>query len=1285
MNINEVTYKDIKLLNDVPLSDLLLTLLTSESQHFKFKGITEIIVPLRINVGDAGDDGRVSCEDTNGSRYITNGNALFQCKATDLSPQEIFDEFFSVNIKEKPEVLGTEKKKGRKAVTRQLELKAKIKEVLDAGGQYIFFIRHDYNSKLLKSRVEKAQEALSVYNELHGTKYSPDQVRVMEGNEIAGWTNNYINAVTKVQGHNGIHRPDGLKAMTELDDFLSIHNIAFHSNTRLDQHIKVVQKSAETERSVLRVIGHSGLGKTRLVYEALKASGLIEQAAYFDIVSDGQNIVNFVRTYGKRFQGIIIVDNCEYHIHKALKEEVTRQGGTFRLITIDYNVAEEFDKSKTNGENYIFLNNEQTSDIVKKILEDQFEGRLDRSHISQIAEYSEGYPGMAVLFANARVDGMNDLSELLGDENIARLAFGRDWATKDETKFDILQACSIFSHFGRPASNAIQYLSSEEKTLYANQRDLIITKICDPARSKRDFSQSTEYFENRRVMERRGNFLSVKPTPLAVKLALNWWKHFDQSELQDLFPKLEELGMAIPLVNRLSELDQLSEAKQIVNGLLGENSPFGSAEVLNTTLGSRLFRSIASVNPETSMNTIERVFGQISLQTLKSDFGPGRRYIIWALEVLAFRKDYFQRAARQLFRFAAAENENISNNATGQLLQLFHIVLAGTEADLDQRLEVIDEHLNNENETIVHLAVSAMIRGMKGDSFRRDIGAEKQGSGPHLIDFTPTWAQSAQYWDSLIERLLNIARENSNERERIKSGLPHAFRNLYYNNLGPLVEKCVKGFLEFDKAFWEEAINQLKASLQYETVNQDDQKNIHSLLGLLEPQTIEDQVKFYVSLPSWQYSHKSEEDYVDYAQIEAEKFADRLVASHVNLIDILPMILRGEQRKGLAFGKRLGQATQDMGIAREMLKALAEVEKTEQNPDAIAGFISELPKQERNQLLKEILADENLALHAIFITRVQQPDLSEVMSLFTLLDSTKIDIRHFYQFTYGRGLDSLTPDEVMIVFQKLSSYDHGAMVALELSQQYIGKDEQLWNKFKPFIRTLIADNNLLLRQSASQAKYSWSQAVERLFEDSHDISLMESITQQIRDTGRLDRISSIDHYLYGVVQKIIIADFSMFWSIIGPEILDNSTYLNYKYFLGSKNGERASLGLLEYANYDLLLKWAKDNSPQAPKRLGYMMPVTVRSEPSKWHPLATLAIAEFGSVPGFLQELGSNIHSFGSVGSQIPYLNDQLSIFEQLLEHPNKEVRIWARKEVDGTRWRIERAALEEPGEFLDY
>jgi hypothetical protein len=1285
MKINHVTYKEIESLTDIMLSKLLLSLLNNEAKKYKFLGVKDIIVPLKINIGDGGEDGRVECDDTNGSTHIPCRFTLFQNKATGLTPGQVYSEFFSINIPDAPEISAAPGKASRSATTRQLVLKDRIKEVLDAGGQYVFFIGHNYNTGLRTVRLNQAKKALSNYNDIHGTEYKPEQVRIIEANDIANWANEFINSLILVQSANGIERVAGLQLLLELAEYASIREVAFHSNETLDGFISQIQQNIAQDRSSLRIIGHSGLGKTRLVYEAIKASGAIDQAVYFAIFNDGQPIVDFTKAYCKSLEGILVIDNCSYEIHKLLKDEINRTGSTFKLITIDYDVSEEGDRSKTSQEQYIFLNNSHYIDIVKNILNDQFQGKLDRNNINQIAEYSEGYPGMAVLFAGARLQGNIDLSDHLSLDVIKRLAFGRDWPQNDEVKFNVLTACSVFSSFGRPGTRSRGILTVDEKQFFLNQQDFIAQSICEPSKTSTQFMQATDYFEERRVLERRGNYLSAKPTPLAVKLAIQWWKYIEPDRLKLLFPELERLGLAIPLVNRLAELDQVSEAKDIVNELWGSNSPFGSAEVLNTELGSRLFRSVAPVNPEAAVSALEDAFSYQKIDELKYQVGPGRRYIIWTLEALAFRKDYFERSIALLFRFAAAENENISNNATGQLLQMFHIVLAGTEADLHDRLAAIDSHLNDKSPQIKHLAVKALMSGLKGDNFMRTDSVEKQGSSIPLKDFIPTWGESADYWTEIMKRLLLIARENPDERGDIKGAIARSIRNLFRNNLSTLVKEAIIEILSYDISYWEEAINQLNATNKYEVINEEEKELVKKLIGLLQPQSLADQVKYYVSAPVWNFESKIGKGYVDHGAIMAEKYAEQVSDGSVDLTELIPFLLKGEQRKGYFFGKKLAELHRDSTFAYQMLEKLKELPQEEANAIVPAAYVSALDKKMRLKIIDYMIADSLLAQYALYFTSIQEPEVEEIEKLFVLLDTNQIQVFQFYQFGYGKGLDLLSEEQALNLFTKLAEYPNAEVTVLELSLQYIDSDEDRWLTFRTFIRSLILKTNFSKLGISSQVQYSWYNAVEKLLKTTEDPVLMETLVKQMVELGPNDRISTNESYQKLVAKHIMTKDFDLFWRIMGSAVLDNSTYFSFKFFLGSKNGEYGTSGLLDHADYNKLVQWAKENMGKAPKRLASMMPITLLKDATTWHPLAVKVIDEFGALPGVMAEVSANIHSFGSIGSQVPYLEDQMTLISKMLKHQTAEVRVWAKSEVDNLKIIIERTKLDDESEFITY
>ena len=100
------------------------------------------------------------------------------------------------------------------------------------------------------------------------------------------------------------------------------------------------------------------------------------------------------------------------------------------------------------------------------------------------------------------------------------------------------------------------------------------------------------------------------------------------------------------------------------------------------------------MNPAVTNNQLYRVIFQLTDKEILDIKGDVRRNFVWALEMLAFHKSCFDKSAWVLFKLAQFENENYSNNSLGQFAQLFRWQLSGTEADFDQRLEILNKALS---------------------------------------------------------------------------------------------------------------------------------------------------------------------------------------------------------------------------------------------------------------------------------------------------------------------------------------------------------------------------------------------------------------------------------------------------------------------------------------------------------------------------------------------------------------------------------------------------------------
>lgn len=125
---------------------------------------------------------------------------------------------------------------------------------------------------------------------------------------------------------------------------------------------------------------------------------------------------------------------------------------------------------------------------------------------------------------------------------------------------------------------------------------------------------------------------------------------------------------------QFQDMSMSGKAIALLDEILNAGSPFSDAEVINTEVGSRLFRSFVEVSPQTVANCLYDTLGNKKIIDLYN-IVEGRRNLVWTIEKLCFDPITFQKGAKLMLRLGCAEIEDISNNATGQFVALFPIYL----------------------------------------------------------------------------------------------------------------------------------------------------------------------------------------------------------------------------------------------------------------------------------------------------------------------------------------------------------------------------------------------------------------------------------------------------------------------------------------------------------------------------------------------------------------------------------------------------------------------------------
>src|SRR4051812_34482197 len=245
--LNQITFREIERLDQFQLTELLLMLLRAEAEQNSLVR-SAVAVSLKIEVSDGGEDGRIKW--TGGlerTKSIPDRFTLFQCKATDMSAAKC---------------------KSEMCKKESTHLKDRLKEVFDADGTYVLFYGRECNTQHCQPRIEEIRAAIRE----SGAKYAETaKIEIYDAQRIADWCNDHAAAVTFVCEKTGFRLPWGLKTWGVWAKHPE-HKIQFFSNQSLDAFIAQLRTSLAEPNTIIRVEGLSGLGKTRLVLEAFRAS-----------------------------------------------------------------------------------------------------------------------------------------------------------------------------------------------------------------------------------------------------------------------------------------------------------------------------------------------------------------------------------------------------------------------------------------------------------------------------------------------------------------------------------------------------------------------------------------------------------------------------------------------------------------------------------------------------------------------------------------------------------------------------------------------------------------------------------------------------------------------------------------------------------------------------------------------------------------------------------------------------------------------------------------------------
>jgi hypothetical protein len=436
---------------------------------------------------------------------------------------------------------------------------------------------------------------------------------------------------------------------------------------------KCIDTLQNPKNKKVRLMALSGMGKTRTIEESFKG----RKDVYYSPISQGiESGLHFLMR--NIDHGVIVVDNCPMEHLQDAEAIIDSYGKNIRTVSA-INILTKTEAG--HGQWEFILDNEKNNDVIDELIKRAEIRNNEIEHI--IKEYSGGISLMAIELIRA-YKCMGQVKILPDKQEWLNRLLDSSRKISDDARA-VLDIIAMFNPLGfsEGKEDELNYIINNPTLNHITEKEKIV-KEC--------FRQTIYEFQERKLIDMRANSVNIRPRPLAEWLAEEWLQKTPHSSWPDIIAALEAAGqlgerLTQQMQNRLRSM-MSTEAKQLFDEL--NKIPFHNEKIVLTKTGSQLISSMSTVSQTAIAHNLFSLFEEKSTDYLQEKISEDiRRNLVWALEESCVNADAFEDACKLLGMLAVAENEDISNNATGVFLEKFHIILSGTQANLGKRENVM--------------------------------------------------------------------------------------------------------------------------------------------------------------------------------------------------------------------------------------------------------------------------------------------------------------------------------------------------------------------------------------------------------------------------------------------------------------------------------------------------------------------------------------------------------------------------------------------------------------------
>lgn len=1067
-----------------------------------------------------------------------------------------------------------------------------------------------------------------------------------------------------------------------------------HAPLTIAQGIQAMRTILESSGGIIRLIGLSGTGKTRLVqalFDSRIGEGALDRSivVYVDQGSDqpptpsARDMIHRLVADGLR--AILVVDNCNPTTHRDLAQAVGTSGGSLSLITVEYDVSEDEPE-----ETHVFRLEPASGKIIEKILE-RLTPNLSQADRHLVAEFSSGNARIALALARTITPNEN-LGTLKDSELFKRLFHQRK--NSGEGLMRAAEVCSLVYSFDGETLDGV----TAELPVLAELAGI----------STDELYRHVNELRSRDLVQRRSKWRAVLPHAIANRLARQTLESIHRETLISTVSQEGRERLLKSFSRRLSYLHDCEGARQIAANWLKPDGWLSNPAQLHA-LGTTIFKNIAPLQPGLALQAIESAAlgndGKAFLSTETSN----RWEWCGLLRALAYESQYFSRAALLLAKYAAVEPANYNyNSAKNHFIELFHLYLSGTHALIDERLRVVQQLLAPENPALNAVgldALNAMLEVMHF-SLSHEVSF---GARPRDYGWQPEAGAHSAWFREVISFLKSTSASESRYTPIIKTMLAQHFRGLWtHAGICTDLEELARSFFAQDG--WADGWLAIRQTISFDlkSMSPEFAERTRALELELRPQGLEWKIRAYVLSGNHNFFDLIDTELgVDDSNAAYERASERinkvvedlaaeaLVAPDI-LMPLLADLLRSHGPLIWQFGRGLANGTQDIQQTWQQLCAvLSTLSEKDRDVSLLRGFIEAVSVRDpvmTNQLLDAAVTDPILCSHFPILQTSIKIDEAGASRLISSIASGRVPSWVFAYLCMGGVSHAIPVSSFRIILLGITSLPDGYRVAVDIfgmrlhslksdkaeidhETAALGRELLILNDFHDGNQNHAYHvNEIAIACLQGEAAYEGALKIARQL--AH--ALVDYRTEARQYCKLAETIFQLQPMaaIKGLLENESDSEASIFvalWNAIKKLLRrrqDNRSRRSLSY---SFNFDRESP--VNAADKNILMAWAKENPKVRLPLLAEEIHLFVKNgehDALEWSSLA-LDILEMAPEKSVILEIfASRFSPRAWSGSLADVLMPYLSLAEKLLIHSDPQVVAWAKQQSAFLNKRIE-------------